>query len=126
MERFFVTLVIAALCTLTSPLALADDATPLAEPASDPLQLMIAQSKPWGGGSGPRQRDCQRVCENTQVNCQRGCFGLAETDAQSSCSRQCLVTYLGCAEGCRPGSTGGAADKAKSEDSDASSSSTSG
>ncbi|MEO0422780.1 MAG: hypothetical protein AAF184_10620 [Pseudomonadota bacterium] len=126
MERFFVTLVVAALCTLTSPLALAEDATSVAEPGSDPLGLMIAQIKSWGGGSGPRQRDCQRVCENTQVNCQRGCFGLAETDAQNSCSRQCLVTYLGCAEGCLPGSTGGAANKAKSEDGEASSGSSSG
>ncbi|MEM9385176.1 MAG: hypothetical protein AAGA68_08965 [Pseudomonadota bacterium] len=123
MERFFLTLVIVALCTLMSPLALADDAPTVSEPVADPLQLMIAQIKAWGGGGGPRQRDCQRVCENTQVNCQRGCFGLAETGEQNNCSRQCLGTYLGCAEGCLPGSTGGAANKSRSEDSDGSGSS---
>lgn len=116
MDRFFIALVIAALCTLTGSLAHADEAAAPTDPVADPLQLMLAQIKSWGGGSGPRQRDCQRVCENTQVNCQRGCFGLTTSDAQNGCSLQCLSTYLGCADGCRPGSTSGAAGQVRDDD----------
>ncbi len=114
MERISILLILSVLLALTSPMAQADDANAQAAPA-DPIRELLAQATPWGGGAGPRQRDCQRLCENEQVNCQRGCFGLLEMESQGDCSRQCLTTYLRCAEGCRPGSTGGAGDKAKAD-----------
>jgi hypothetical protein len=101
MGNQLIAFLLAALLVFLAPAVPASDTEEGAAPAAGPaLQLLLAQGQSYGGGSGPRKRDCGRRCENEQVNCQRGCFALPERAAQNECSVQCIETYLECANQC--------------------------
>ncbi len=73
-------------------------AAAVADPdGADALAMLFAQENP------PRRGDCARVCETRHVNCQRGCFALAEREAQDACSRRCLSEFEACSRYCSSG-----------------------
>ncbi|MEO0973074.1 MAG: hypothetical protein AAFX85_08255 [Pseudomonadota bacterium] len=106
MERNVVALIIAMALVWMASLAAhaeeaqADEAQASVVPVEDPVRILLAQTKPWGGGGGPRGRDCNRVCETEQVNCQRSCFAKPDAQEQESCSLGCVLIYVECVEGC--------------------------
>ena len=100
MAKTSIAWLLTVLLAAAAPRLLADVPAPAPASPPDPLQLLLAQGTSFGGGAGPRQRDCGRACETMQVNCQRGCFALPERDEQDACSKRCLASYVECVGEC--------------------------
>ena len=97
MRKHVVVLISAMVLMWMGSVAQAEDTSVSAD---EPLKILLAQTKTWGGGAGPRRRDCNRVSENDQVNCQRSCFALPEAEEQAACSIQCVTDYIKAVEEC--------------------------